>query len=229
MLNIFYFGIESTCTESINHYVCEILALAVYTRSSATYDALKSFGILQLPSKATLQAYTGAFMHEPGARSECIESQVARYVLFKEQCRGAGKQESRTDGVLIFDEVKVACQLMWNLRSHQLMGLAMTHKELPSLNVIYRLLKDPEAVQQTSYILQFLWCDLTSEFDIVGPYFTNSPTMENKFVMACIMETIQLFQFHGVKTSLLVCDGASPNVCHQKKPWTQWSLLRDSK
>ena len=34
----------------------------------------------------------------------------------------------RSDGVLIFDEVKVACQLMWNLRSHQLMGLAMTHK-----------------------------------------------------------------------------------------------------
>ena len=67
-------------------------------------------------------------------------------------------------------------------------------------------------VQQTSYILQFLWRDLTSEFDIVGPYFTNPSTMENKFVMVCIMETIKLFQFHGIKTSLLVCDGASPNV-----------------
>lgn len=51
-------------------------------------------------------------MHEPGARSECIESQVAHYVLFKKQCKDAGKQEPRYDGVLIFDEVKVACQLM---------------------------------------------------------------------------------------------------------------------
>ena len=39
----------------------------------------------------------------------------------------------------------------------------MTHRELPSLNDIYRVFKDPEAVQQTSYILQFLWRDLTSE------------------------------------------------------------------
>jgi len=87
----------------------------VYTRSPAAYDALKRFSILQLPSKSTLQGYTGAFMHEPGARSECIESQIARYVLFKEQCREAGRQEPRSDGVLIFDEVKVACQLMWIL------------------------------------------------------------------------------------------------------------------
>ena len=125
------------------HFTCIIasvvylLALAVYTRSTAAYDALKSFETLQLPLKATLQAYTGAFMHEPGARSEYIESQVTCYVLFKEQCRDGGKQEPISDGVLIFDEVKVACQLMWNFRSHQLMGLAMTHKELPSLNDIY--------------------------------------------------------------------------------------------
>ena len=113
----------------------------MYTRSPAAYDTLKGFGILQLPSKSILQAYTGAFMHEPGARSEYIESQVAHYVLLKEQCREAGRQETRSDGVLIFDEVKVACQLMWNSRSHQLMGLAMTHKELPSLNDIYQMLK----------------------------------------------------------------------------------------
>ena len=188
------------------------LALAVYTRSPAAYEALKSFGILQLPSRSTLQAYTGAFMHEPGASSQCIERQVARYVIFKEQCREAGKQEPKSDGVLIFDEVKVACQLMWNSRSHQLMGLAMTHQELSSLNDIYRLLKEPDSAQQTSYILQFLWRDLTSEFDIVGPYFTTSSSMEGKFVIACVLETVKLFQFYGMKTSLLVCDGASSNV-----------------
>jgi len=156
-------------------------------------------------------------MHEPGARSECIESQVVRYVLFKEQCRVAGKQEPRSDGMLIFDEVKVACQLMWNSRSHQLMGLAMTPKDLPSLNDVYRLLKEPEAVQQTRYILQFLWHDLTSDFDIVGPYFTSPSTVDSYFVMACLMETIYLFQFHELKTSLLVCDGVSPNAAVIKR------------
>ena len=61
-------------------------------------------------------------MHEPGASSHCIAEQVAQYIISKEQCRQAGKQEPKSYEVLIFDEVKVACQLMWNSHSHQLMG-----------------------------------------------------------------------------------------------------------
>lgn len=46
------------------------IALAIFCRSPAAYEALKSFKILQLPA---LQAYTGAFLHEPGANSASIE------------------------------------------------------------------------------------------------------------------------------------------------------------
>ena len=42
------------------------LALAVFVRSPAAYEALKSFNILQLPSRATLQAYTGALLDNLG-------------------------------------------------------------------------------------------------------------------------------------------------------------------
>ena len=42
------------------------LALAVYCRSLSAYDALKSFGLLQLPSRSTLQAFTGAFLEDCG-------------------------------------------------------------------------------------------------------------------------------------------------------------------
>ena len=69
-------------------FVCLFAALAVYMRSPA---ALKNFGIIQLPSKSTSQSYTGAFMHKPGARKQCITSQVAHYVLFEEQCRESAK------------------------------------------------------------------------------------------------------------------------------------------
>ena len=58
------------------------LALAVFIRSPAAYEALKSFDILQLPSRATLQAYTGAFQHEAGAATESISKQVERYRCF---------------------------------------------------------------------------------------------------------------------------------------------------
>jgi len=93
-----------------------------------------------------MQAYTGAFMHSPGASNACTVDQVIRYVAFEEQCYKAGKQEPKADGVLVlnFDEVKVACQLMWNSRNHQLMGLVMNPKDMASLNDIYKILKDPE-------------------------------------------------------------------------------------
>jgi len=83
----------------------------MYTHSPAAYKALKSFGILKLPLKSTMQAYTGTFLHSPGANNYCIVDQVARYIAFKEECWMNGKQEPKADGVLIFDEVKwhVSC------------------------------------------------------------------------------------------------------------------------
>jgi hypothetical protein len=93
------------------------------------------------------------------------------------------------------------------MRNQQLIGISMNSSYLSSLADIYQSLK--EGVQQTSYILQFIWRDLTSEFDIIGPYFTYSKSMESKFLHACLIETISLFHDHGLKTSLIICDGAS--------------------
>ena len=91
------------------------------------------------------------------------------------------------------------------------MGLAMTSEDMASLTDIYRILKDPEA-SQMSYILQFIWRDLTSSYDVVGPYYTSAASVEAKFVVVCVFETIKLFQHHGLKTSLLVCDRGSTNI-----------------
>ena len=123
-----------------------------------------------------------------------------------------GKQEPKGDEAL-------ACQLMWNSRNNQLMGLAKKLTDLASLNDIYTILQSGESNKQTSYVLQFLWRDLTSSFDIVGPYFTSSSSVDAKFVLACVLETVKLFQCHGMKTSVLVCDGGSSNIatikaCH---------------
>jgi len=37
-------------------------------------------------------------------------------------------------------------------------------------------------------------------------------------VLACVFETIKLFQYHNLKTSLLVCDGRSANAAVIKGP-----------
>lgn len=101
---------------------------------------------------------------------------------------------------------------MWNSRNHQLVGLAMSHEELASLTDVYQLL-DPECrSKQTTYILQFLWRDLTSPFDVVGPYFTSSGRLESKFILSCVLESMKALYLYGFKTNALVCDAAAPNV-----------------
>lgn len=45
------------------------IALAIYTRSPTAYEALKGFGILQLPSVSSLKSFT-SFNVEPAGASE---------------------------------------------------------------------------------------------------------------------------------------------------------------
>ena len=100
---------------------------------------LKDFNVMQLPSCATLQAYTGAFLHETGACSESIASQVSNYRSFQESCRIENKEVPRSDGALIFDEVKVISSLMWNSRNHRIIGLAMSSDDQSSLHDVFQL------------------------------------------------------------------------------------------
>ena len=89
------------------------------------------------------------------------------------------------DGVLIFDEVQVVCRLMWNSLCQKIIKLAMSPDDLVSLQYICQLIECDAKTQQTSYILQFLWRDLKSGFDVMGPYFTPSKTFENKTILSC--------------------------------------------
>ena len=135
-----------------------------------------------------------------------------RFEEFKLHQISEGRLIPQGDGVLIFDEVKVICRLMWNSRNQKIVGFAMTQEDLASLHDIYQLIDKDVKTRQTSYIMQFLWRDLTSSFDIVGPYFTSGDTLESKFILSCLLDTLRSFHLHGFLTSMLVCDAASANV-----------------
>lgn len=139
-----------------------------------------------------------------------MAKEVERFTAFKKQCQDEKKKEPKADGVLVFDEVKVISRLMWNSRSKKIIGLEMSSEAMPSLHDVYQFMS--EGVDQTSYILQFLWRDLTSSFDVIGPYFTSSSSLETKFILSCVYKSIRLFHLYLFNTSVLVCDGASSNV-----------------
>ena len=53
----------------------------------------------------------------------------------------------------------------------------MTHDQIITLCGVYRTLQPLFRQKRTSYVLQTLWRDLTSDFDIVGPHYTSEGTM----------------------------------------------------
>ena len=124
-------------------------------------------------------------MHEAGAVSDSISKQIVKYKIFQQSFESENKLKPKSIGVLIFDEVKVVSSLMWNSRSHQIVGLAMTEEMQASLHDVFQSFDKDHRTRQTSYILQFLWRDLTSSFDIVGPYYTSEETMPAKVICSC--------------------------------------------
>jgi len=93
---------------------------------------------------------------------------------------------------------------------------------MSSLVDVYEFLQTPKAAAQTSYILQFLWHDLTSSYDTVGPYmyFICADLVDSNIILTFVLETIKLVQHHGLKTSLLVCNGCAANLATIKAVYT---------
>ena len=92
----------------------------------------------------------------------------------------------------------------------------MTRDDLVTLSDVYEELST-DGSQKTTYILQFLWRDISSEFDLIGPYFTSSNGLDSRFTLTCLYEVMQSMESVGFKVRALVCDGASWNLSMVKR------------
>ena len=95
--------------------------------------------------------------------------------------------------------LQVVGKVAWNSKNGKMVGVAMEDHEIPNLADFN--LHEPEGddVQAAEYFLQFLWRDLTSDFDVIGPHYSTAATMDCPFTMACLHETIDAFQAYGFK------------------------------
>ena len=186
------------------------VALAVFTRSTAAYEALQGFGILNLPSVRSLKHITSAYIEKPGRCEGSIQYQKERYDALKlEKAKEATPPIG--EGILIFDEVKVISKVLWNSRSEEMYGLAMTDADMSSLGDVFSELSEKK-VERTEYALQFIWRDMTAKFDVYGPYFTSQSSLDSKFTLPCLLDTLRLLHNFGFKSNAVVCDGAATNM-----------------
>ena len=71
---------------------------------------------------------------------------------------------------------RVGVKLMWSSRYQKIIGHAMSPDEMASLCDVYKALSVDYQGRQTSYVLQTLWRGFTSDFDVIGPHYSNEST-----------------------------------------------------
>ena len=102
-------------------------------------------------------------------------------------------------------------KVAYNTKSCEIQGYVMTPEDLSTLHDVFSSLEN-SADRKTSYVLQFLWKDLTSQYDMLGPYFTSSKSINTSFVLEQLTTTMAALAQFGFRTLVVVCDGASTNM-----------------
>ena len=189
--------------------------MAVFSRSRAAHEALQSFGIfiiyiLKLPSIRSLQHYTSAYLDKPGRCESSIKFQKEVYDGVKKAAHHKSFPPIG-EGVMIFDEVKGISKILGNSRSHEVYGLAMADEGMVSLCDVFAELKGKKT-KRAEYVLQFMWHDMSSSFDVHGPYFTTHSCLDAKFILAWVLDTLRLLHDIGFKTCAVMCDGTARSV-----------------
>ena len=186
-------------------------ATAVYARSPSAYAALKNLEIIQLPCEKQVKKKVNVNSIECGIDEKAIEQEVTKYEEFVTLQQQKNKPKPMKAGVLIFDETKVQSKIMFNMSGNKVMGFAMSPDELPFLHDIFSTV-DQDKEMKTSYILQFIWRDLTSSYSIIGPYLNCAKTWDHSFLYDCVMRTLKVFSLYHFRVNAMVCDGASSNL-----------------
>ena len=106
----------------------------------------------------------------------------------------------------------LATGVQFHARSGQLIGLAMTRKDMATLHDTYQIAEKPDEEAKATSMLQFLWRCLSSPFDVIGPYYCTEGGLTSKFMGACVLETMSVFHQYGFKTKVIIGDGASTNL-----------------
>lgn len=93
---------------------------------------------------------------------------------------------------------------MWNSANSTITGFAISSVDMGSLHDVYEGLDEEEECHKTEYILQFLWRDVSSDFDVIGPYFNLSNSIEAQHLHSCDSDYVGICQvwFSCARTTL---------------------------
>ncbi len=165
------------------------LFLSIYARSPAAYKALQQFPFFSLPTERTLQRVLAEdYRFDSGPSEENISRQFEKY---QNLCKSGGT--GLGIGLLIFDETKLIGKLAYNSKSHEVYGTAISENKFASLFDVFEEYKGSSGSKLGQFALLTLWKDLTSNYEILGPYWVTDKTMDSEYLWSCLFESMRLF------------------------------------
>ncbi|XP_022803817.1 chymotrypsinogen B-like [Stylophora pistillata] len=106
---------------------------------------------------------------------------------------------------------QIHMKVPWSLKGGGITSFTMVEDELPVLHDVFSSVIQ-SGCQKASYIVQFLWCDLTSGFDLIGPLFPVPKSMYANILQQFFMLCLKSFHAYGCRVSIVLWDGASSNL-----------------
>ena len=175
-------------------------------KSSSSYDALRSTGVLTLPSERTLRDYTHWMKSEVGFQSAVNEQLIMEADV---------KEEKDKYVVLVFDEMKIREDLVFDKHSCELVGFVNLGEINNVLTEFERQCKgetdavvDEDAV--ATHMLTFMVRGIFTKLEFPYAQFpTRGVTADKLFPI--VWDAVRNLEECGLKVMVITCDGASPN------------------
>lgn len=166
----------------------KLLAQNIYYRSSATYKYLRENLNLNLPSKTSLVRWQPIKHLNPGFNLNIFSS-------IKEKI--SSMSENLKQVVLIFDEVYIKSDLIYNIYSDQIDGFVDFGTERQD--------------KIGKIICCFMIRSIISNWKLVISYFVSNESITSEKLYLLIMENIDKCKELGVKVRAVTCDQGSSN------------------
>ena len=175
--------------------------LYIRSKSSKAYDGLRHF--LNLPSQRTLYDYTHYTEHGTGFQENVTEQ-------FVSECNKNCKNECDNYVGILFDEIKIKSDLVYDKHTGELVGYVDLDKVGNQLIDLQNALNDSNQ-SVAKFLLVVMVRGVTTSLKYPLATFATDG-IKAPFIYSVMWEAIEIVENHAcLKVLFLCCDGATPN------------------
>ena len=174
--------------------------------SSSCYDSIRSAGVIKLPSERTLRDYRNVIKARSGLQPDVDK-------LLYEEANVDEAPDHQKYVTLIFDEVKIKEDIVYNKFSGEMIGFVdITNINQHLLDFEQSCLSDTYIPnhQLATHVLVFMVRGIFSQLEFPYAQFPVAAA-SGEVLFPIVWSCIERLEMIGLKVLALVCDAAAPN------------------